>query len=63
MKSSAFGRLPSSGSFFSAPCISTATCLSASQFGRTAFTLDHDQSAMPCTSPRSIASAICAVLL
>ena len=63
MKSSAFGSAPSSGSFFSAPCISTVTSFSLSHCGRTALRLDHDQSAMPCTSPRSTASAICAVLL
>ena len=63
MKSSAFGRSLSSGSFCNAPCISMVIFLSRIQSGRTAFKLDHDQSAMPCTSPRSIASAICAVLL
>ena len=62
-KSSAFGRSPSSGSLVNAPCISRLTFFSLSQCGRTTLRLDQEKSAMPCTSPRSIARAISAVLL
>src|SRR3974390_1823730 len=63
MKSSADGRFPSSGSLWSAPCMSNVTFLSRNHSGRNALMLDQDQSAMPCTSPLSVAKAICAVLL
>ena len=62
-KSSADGKSGRSGSRCSAPCISRVTFLSRSQSGRCFLRLAHDQSPMPWTSPRSMASAISAVPL